>query len=71
MQCIGEAFGGKVVRAARLMHGKTSPVIHDGRTIFAGLPQPFRSDALSFADRGTATRFPNAWRSARGPPRAK
>jgi 4-amino-4-deoxychorismate synthase (2-amino-4-deoxychorismate-forming) component II len=40
-QCIGEAFGGKVVRADRLMHGKTSPVIHDGKTIFAGLANPF------------------------------
>ena len=35
-----EVFGGKVVRAGRLMHGKTSPVQHDGRTLFAGLPQP-------------------------------
>ena len=42
-QCIGEAFGGKVVRAARLMHGKTSPVVHDGRTIFAGLNNPFEA----------------------------
>ena len=42
-QCIGEAFGGKVVRAPRLMHGKTSPVIHDGNTIFAGLPSPFEA----------------------------
>src|SRR5258708_27767774 len=42
-QCIAEAFGGKVVRAARLMHGKTSPVIHDGKTIFAGLSNPFGS----------------------------
>ena len=40
-QCIGEAFGGKVIRASRLMHGKTSEVIHDGKTIFAGLPSPF------------------------------
>jgi anthranilate synthase/aminodeoxychorismate synthase-like glutamine amidotransferase len=39
-QCIGEAFGGKIVRAARLMHGKTSPVIHDGKTIFADLDNP-------------------------------
>ena len=39
-QAIGAAFGGKVVRAPRLMHGKTSLVEHDGRTIFAGLPQP-------------------------------
>ncbi|MGO9264988.1 MAG: anthranilate synthase component II [Candidatus Binataceae bacterium] len=42
-QCIGEAFGGKVVRAERLMHGKTSPVMHDGRTIFAGLTNPFEA----------------------------
>jgi anthranilate synthase/aminodeoxychorismate synthase-like glutamine amidotransferase len=42
-QCIGEAFGGKIVRASRLMHGKTSPVIHDGRTIFAGLTNPFEA----------------------------
>jgi anthranilate synthase/aminodeoxychorismate synthase-like glutamine amidotransferase len=39
-QSIVEVFGGKVVRAGRLMHGKTSPVEHDGRTLFAGLPQP-------------------------------
>ena len=39
-QAIGAAFGGKVVRAPRLMHGKTSLVEHDGRTIFQGLPQP-------------------------------
>jgi anthranilate synthase/aminodeoxychorismate synthase-like glutamine amidotransferase len=42
-QCIGEAFGGRVVRASRLMHGKTSPVAHDGRTIFAGLSNPFEA----------------------------
>jgi anthranilate synthase/aminodeoxychorismate synthase-like glutamine amidotransferase len=39
-QSIVEVFGGKVVRAGRLMHGKTSPIHHDGRTVFAGLPQP-------------------------------
>jgi len=42
-QCIGEAFGGKVVRAGRLMHGKTSPILHDGRTLFAGVPSPFEA----------------------------
>jgi anthranilate synthase/aminodeoxychorismate synthase-like glutamine amidotransferase len=42
-QCIGEAFGAKVVRASRLMHGKTSPILHDGRTIFAGLSNPFEA----------------------------
>lgn len=40
-QSIGEAFGGKVIRASRLMHGKTSPVQHDGRGVFSSLPQPF------------------------------
>ncbi len=40
-QCIGQVFGGKIVRADRLMHGKTSEIRHDGRTIFAGLPNPF------------------------------
>ena len=39
-QAIGEAFGGHVVRAANLMHGKTSPVMHDNRTVFQGLPMP-------------------------------
>lgn len=45
-QCLGEAFGGRVVRAWRLMHGKTSPVFHDGRTLFEGLPNPF--DAMRY-----------------------
>lgn len=40
-QCIGEAFGGRIVRAGRLMHGKTSPIYHDGRTIYRDLPNPF------------------------------
>lgn len=40
-QAIGQAFGGEVVRAERLMHGKTSPIIHQGGSIFAGLPNPF------------------------------
>jgi anthranilate synthase component 2 len=42
-QAIGEAFGGRVVRAPRIMHGKTSAIQHDGRTIFRGLPQPFEA----------------------------
>ena len=42
-QSIGEAFGGEVVRAERLMHGKTSMIRHDGRTIFHGLPNPFEA----------------------------
>jgi anthranilate synthase/aminodeoxychorismate synthase-like glutamine amidotransferase len=39
-QAIGEAFGGKVVRAANLMHGKTSSVEHDGKTVFRNIPSP-------------------------------
>jgi len=40
-QCIGQAFGGKIVRADHLMHGKTSPIFHDNKGVFAGLPSPF------------------------------
>ena len=40
-QAIGAAFGGDVVRAPRIMHGKTSPIHHDGTGVFAGLPDPF------------------------------
>lgn len=40
-QCIGAVFGGKIIRAKRLMHGKTSPVYHDGKSIFKGVPNPF------------------------------
>jgi anthranilate synthase/aminodeoxychorismate synthase-like glutamine amidotransferase len=42
-QAIGQAFGGRVVRAGRLMHGKTSPILHDERGLFAGLPSPFEA----------------------------
>jgi anthranilate synthase component 2 len=42
-QCIGQAFGGKVVRAARIMHGKTSLIYHRSQGVFAGLPQPFEA----------------------------
>ena len=40
-QCIGHVFGGDVVRAGRLMHGKTSQIHHTGKSVFAGLPDPF------------------------------
>ena len=40
-QCVGQAFGARIVRAGRLMHGKTSEITHDGRTVFVGLPNPF------------------------------
>jgi anthranilate synthase/aminodeoxychorismate synthase-like glutamine amidotransferase len=39
-QAIGEAYGGEVVRAGKVMHGKTSPIEHDGKGVFAGLPSP-------------------------------
>ena len=42
-QSLGQAFGGKVVRARTIMHGKTSPVHHDGKGVFAGLPSPFEA----------------------------
>ena len=42
-QSIGAAFGGEIIRAPRLMHGKTSMIRHDGKTIFSGLPNPFEA----------------------------
>jgi len=42
-QCIGSAFGGKIVRAERLMHGKSSFIHHDGKTLYEGLPHPFQA----------------------------
>ena len=42
-QSIGQAFGGEVIRAKTLMHGKTSPILHAGRGVFGGLPSPFTS----------------------------
>ena len=54
-QCIVEVFGGEVVRARRVMHGKVSPVYHDGRTIYDGLSNPFsatRYHSLIAEERG-------------------
>jgi len=42
-QSIGEAFGGDTIRASRLMHGKTSPISHDGKGVFTNLPNPFEA----------------------------
>ena len=42
-QCMGHVYGGDVIRAPRLMHGKTSPILHQGAGVFAGLPSPFQA----------------------------
>jgi anthranilate synthase/aminodeoxychorismate synthase-like glutamine amidotransferase len=42
-QCMGHVFGGRVIRAPKLMHGKTSLVFHNGKDLFAGLPNPFEA----------------------------
>ena len=42
-QAIGQAFGGRIVRSERVMHGKLSPITHDGEGVFAGLPSPFHA----------------------------
>jgi len=57
-QALGAAFGGKVIRAEQLMHGKTSAIEHDGRTIFGGIPSPL-----------TATRYHSLIVSEKGLPR--
>ena len=51
-QAIGQAFGGKVVRAKQVMHGKVSRIAHDGEGIFESLPTGVRGDALPLAGRG-------------------
>ena len=45
-QCLGQVYGGRVVRADRLMHGKTSPILHGGTSVLKGLPSPF--DAIRY-----------------------
>jgi len=54
-QSVGHYFGGKVVRAGRLMHGKTSPILHNGTDVFRGLPQNFAATRYHslLVDRGT------------------
>ncbi len=63
-QSIGQAFGGKVERAGRLMHGKTSQIRHDGKGVFAGVPSPFtatRYHSLVVNDRLPACLEATAW----------
>ena len=68
-QAIGAAFGGNVVRAAKLMHGKTSLVEHDGRTIFAGIPSAMtctRYHSLIVAEEGLPEELEISARTADG-----
>ena len=72
-QAIGEAFGGQVVRAERLMHGKTTMVAHSGHPVFAGLPSPFeamRYHSLVVSPDGLPAELElTAWSSDRAPGR--
>ena len=68
-QAIGAAFGGKVVRAEKLMHGKTSEVEHDGRTIFAGIPSAMtctRYHSLIVSEKGLPKQLEVSARTAGG-----
>jgi anthranilate synthase/aminodeoxychorismate synthase-like glutamine amidotransferase len=68
-QAIGEAFGGQVVRAKTLMHGKTSAVEHDGKGVFGGLPSPLtctRYHSLIVAERGLPEELEVTARTAEG-----
>jgi anthranilate synthase component 2 len=68
-QAIGAAFGGKVVRAAKLMHGKTSEVEHDGKTIFEGIPSAMtctRYHSLIVAEEGLPEELEVSARTAAG-----
>ena len=70
-QAIGEAFGGRVVRADRLMHGKTTPVAHRGHPLFEGIPAPFeamRYHSLVVAPEGLPDELEvTAWSDDRAP----
>ena len=68
-QSLGAAFGGRVVRATRLMHGKTSAISHDGRGVFTGLPSPFeamRYHSLVVEEEGLPACLEISARSERG-----
>jgi len=68
-QAIGAAFGAAIVRAGRIMHGKTSPIHHDGRGLFRGVPDPFEATRYHslVIDPATlpATLEPTAWTAER------
>ena len=66
-QCIGQIYGGDVVRAPAIMHGKTSAIHHDGGGVFAGLPVPAGGHPLPLAGGRPPTRFPTCSRSPPAP----
>lgn len=68
-QAIGSAFGARVVAAPEIMHGKASEILHDGRTIYAGLPNPFRAGryhSLLVSDAGLPDCLEVSARTAQG-----
>src|SRR5574337_969720 len=73
-QAIGQVFGGKVIRARQIMHGKTSPIHHRGQGVFAGLPEPFEAtryhslvvEQASLPDCLEVTTRRPSWAAARG-----
>jgi len=69
-QAMGQAYGGKVVRARTLMHGKTSPIAHTGVGVFTGLPTPFEATAIT-RSRSSGPRCRTASKSRRGPSMAR
>ena len=69
-QSIGQVFGGEVIRAPRLMHGKTSPILHTGENVFTGLPSPFEATRYHSLIVKRET-LPPASKSLPKPPKAK
>jgi anthranilate/para-aminobenzoate synthase component II len=69
-QCIGHTFGAQVVVNYRMMHGKTSPIKHNGRDLFEGMPNPFLAPAITLSS-SSATPCPTASKSPPKPKKAK